>query len=203
MLKRSFDIVFSGAALIVLSPIFILTSILVFLDLGSPIFFVQERPGLHGKLFRLIKFRTMTIPLENELMHSHEVSRITPLGGFLRASSIDELPELLNVFLGQMSIVGPRPLLVEYLSIYSSYESQRHLVKPGITGLAQINGRNGISWSERFDMDVYYVHHQSFFLDIKILFKTFITVLKRDGINSSPELTMSKFQRHDSGDADK
>jgi lipopolysaccharide/colanic/teichoic acid biosynthesis glycosyltransferase len=160
--------------------------------MGKPIFFTQYRPGLNGKLFKLYKFRTMTSPLPAD-KGSGDVFRIPKFGSFMRSTSLDELPELLNVVFGDMSIVGPRPLLVEYLPLYSSEQARRHDVRPGITGWAQINGRNAISWKEKFQLDLWYVNNRTFFLDLKIIFITINKVINRESINSSRDNTMTKF----------
>ena len=183
-MKRVFDILVSLVALIVLAPVFVLVSIMVRRKLGSPVFFRQQRPGLNGAPFEMVKFRTM-------LTDGDEL--LTMFGRFLRASSLDELPELWNVLKGDMSLVGPRPLLMEYLPLYSAFQARRHEVRPGITGWAQINGRNAISWPEKFELDVWYVDNQSFWLDIKILALTFIRVLKRSDISAQGEATMKPF----------
>lgn len=191
--KRLFDIIFSLIAIIMLSPVLIVVAILVRVKLGSPVVFKQERPGLNEKIFTLYKFRTMTDERDanDELLPNH--IRLTKFGKILRASSLDELPELFNVLKGDMSIVGPRPLLVEYLPLYNEKQRQRHCVRPGLSGLAQINGRNAISWEEKFDYDIKYVKSLSFWLDLKIIFKTFLKVFKREGININDTVTMEKF----------
>jgi lipopolysaccharide/colanic/teichoic acid biosynthesis glycosyltransferase len=195
--KRFFDVVVSASALLALSPILLALSGLVRWKLGSPILFRQIRPGLDGAPFRMIKFRTMTDERDSigELLPDDQ--RLTPFGRFLRASSLDELPELFNVLKGDMSLVGPRPLLREYLSLYTARQARRHEVRPGITGWAQINGRNALSWEEKFELDVWYVENQSLWLDIKILFKTVWHVVKRDGISHDGEATMSRFTGSD------
>jgi sugar transferase EpsL len=185
MIKRLFDFFASLAALLLLSPIFLLLALLVRMKIGTPIFFTQTRPGLHGKAFTMIKFRTMT--------NARDAERLTRFGRFLRATSLDELPELWNVLKGDMSLVGPRPLLMEYLPLYSPEQARRHDVRPGITGWAQVNGRNAISWDEKFKLDVWYVDHQSFWLDVKILFLTVKRVFQRHGITADGEVTMPRF----------
>ncbi|MED3667080.1 sugar transferase [Geobacillus kaustophilus] len=192
-MKRSFDFIVSLIAFAVLSPIMVVTAILVHWKLGSPVLFKQQRPGLHGKPFYLYKFRTMTDERDEngELLPDH--LRLTPFGQFLRKYSLDELPQLFNVLKGDISLVGPRPLLMEYLELYTPEQARRHEVKPGITGWAQVNGRNAISWEEKFKLDVWYVDNRTFWLDIKILFLTVIKVLKKEGINQSEYVTMEKF----------
>ena len=193
MLKRSIDILASLIGIILLLPILLIVAILVRCKLGSPIFFTQDRVGKDNKIFKMIKFRTMTDKRDKfgELLPDEE--RLTSFGKFLRSTSIDELPELINVLKGDMSLVGPRPLLVKYLPLYSEEQLKRHRVRPGITGLAQVNGRNTISWTEKFKLDVAYVENYSFLLDIKILFLTIYKVLKRDDINQSETETMEAF----------
>jgi sugar transferase EpsL len=193
ILKRVFDICVSAIALSLLAPVFIATAILVRVKLGSPILFRQIRPGLHGQPFKMMKFRTMTDERDNQGELLPDAQRLTAFGKFLRSSSLDELPELLNVLKGDMSLVGPRPLLMEYLPLYSAEQSRRHHAKPGITGWAQINGRNAISWEQKFALDVWYVDNQSVLLDIKILCLTVWKVFKREGISAAGEATMSKF----------
>lgn len=192
-IKRFFDIFSSLLAIIVLSPLLLITSILVRIKLGSPVLFKQERPGKDEKIFTLMKFRTMTDDRdENGEILPDEV-RLTKFGKFLRSTSIDELPELFNILKGDMSVIGPRPLLVRYLPRYNKYQHRRHEVRPGLSGWAQVNGRNAISWQEKFDLDVEYVDNYSLFMDIKILFMTVINVLKRDGISSETSATMEEF----------
>lgn len=192
-IKRFFDIFSSLLAIIVLSPLLLITAILVRIKLGSPVLFKQERPGKDEKIFTLMKFRTMTDERdENGELLPDEV-RLTKFGKFLRSTSIDELPELFNILKGDMSVIGPRPLLVKYLPRYNEYQHRRHEVRPGLSGWAQVNGRNAISWQEKFNLDVEYVDNYSFFMDIKILFMTVINVLKRDGINSETSATMEEF----------
>lgn len=193
MLKRFFDITVSGLLLIVLLPITILISILIRLIMGSPVLFRQIRPGLNGELFVVYKFRTMSEQFDALGNVLPDGVRLTNLGLFLRKSSLDEIPQLFNVLNGEMSLVGPRPLLVEYLPLYSSEQAKRHLVRPGITGWAQIHGRNTISWQDKFSLDVWYVENASIFLDIKILCMTMLKVLRREGVNASDADTMKKF----------
>ena len=191
--KRMFDLVLSSFALLLLSPLLVLLVLLVRGRLGSPVLFKQVRPGLHGHPFTIYKFRSMTNErgADGELLPD-EV-RLTPFGKFLRSSSLDELPELFNVIKGDMSLVGPRPLAVVYLERYSSEQARRHDVLPGITGLAQVSGRNAISWQERFAFDVWYVDNMSLWLDLKILWRTVLKVLKRDGINAEGHATTHNF----------
>lgn len=193
-IKRCLDILLSAIAIIFLSPLFVVISLMVKINLGSPILFSQERPGKFGEIFVLRKFRTMTDevdPLTGELLPDEQ--RLTRFGCFLRSTSLDELPELFNILKGDMSIVGPRPLLVRYLPRYNEKQMHRHDVRPGLTGFAQANGRNAISWEEKFDMDVYYTEHISFLFDLKILLQTVKAVLCRDGINSDTCATMEEF----------
>lgn len=191
--KRAIDIVCSGLGLIVLSPILIIAAILIRKNLGSPIFFTQDRIGKDGKVFKMIKFRTMLDATDKYGNQLPDEERLTSFGKLLRSTSIDELPELVNVFLGDMSLVGPRPLLVEYKDLYSTEQWRRHEVRPGITGWAQVNGRNSISWSERFKLDVEYIDNYNLILDIKILFMTVLKVIKKDGISQDGHVTMEKF----------
>ena len=192
MFKRFFDIVVSFFGLLVLSPIIAVVAWKVRRNLGSPIFFRQVRPGLNGEPFEMIKFRTMKDGVDADGLLS-DAERLTSFGSFLRSSSLDELPELWNVLKGNMSLVGPRPLLMEYLPLYSPQQYRRHEVRPGVTGWAQVNGRNTIGWNEKFKLDVWYVDNKSFFLDVKIILMTVSKVLNRDGINAVGEATMSKF----------
>ncbi len=194
MIKRLMDIVFASIGLIVLSPLLLTIFILVRIKLGSPAIFTQKRPGLNSKLFTFYKFRSMldTRNKNDQLMDDEH--RMTQLGSFLRRTSLDELPSLFNLLIGDLSLVGPRPLLEEYLELYSSEQARRHDVKPGITGWAQINGRNLVSWHEKFKFDIWYVENQSFLLDIKILIITIWKVLKREGINAKDHHTMEKFR---------
>lgn len=196
--KRILDIISSLLAIIVLSPLLAVTSVLVKTKLGSPVIFKQERPGKDEKIFTLYKFRTMTDERdENGDLLPDEV-RLTKFGKFLRSTSIDELPELFNILKGDMSVVGPRPLLVKYLPLYNEHQHRRHEVKPGLSGWAQVNGRNAISWEEKFDYDVDYVDNYSFLMDIKILFMTIMNVLKREGISSDTSVTMEEFMGSES-----
>ena len=191
-IKRILDIFISLAGITILSPLLILVILAVFAIDGRPIFYIQERPGLNGIIFRMIKFRTMQ--QNSEQPEVEDKVRITKLGAFLRSSSIDELPELLNVLLGDMSIVGPRPLLVEYLNLYDDNQFRRHEMKPGITGWAQINGRNALEWEDKFKLDIWYVDNHSFLLDIEILFKTLHKVFLRKDISYKGQGTMKRFK---------
>ncbi|MGP5103037.1 sugar transferase [Psychrobacter celer] len=193
MIKRLFDITAATTALVILSPVYAITAYKVSKNLGSPVLFRQTRPGLNGKPFEMIKFRSMTDATDSNGNLLSNSERLTPFGKMLRATSLDELPELWNVIKGDMSLVGPRPLLMEYLPLYSDEQNRRHDARPGITGHAQVNGRNAISWDEKFKLDIWYVDNQSLWLDIKILFKTVKKVLIKDGINADSVTTMSKF----------
>lgn len=193
MLKRAFDIAASTSALVLLSPVLAITAHKVKKELGSPVLFRQTRPGLHGKPFEMIKFRTMKDATDKEGNALPDSERLTEFGKKLRASSLDELPELWNVLKGDMSLVGPRPLLMEYLPLYNAEQAKRHNVRPGVTGYAQVNGRNSLSWEDKFKLDTWYVEHQSFWLDMKILLKTVKKVIIKDGISAEGEATMSKF----------
>ncbi len=191
--KRFFDIVSSLIAIIILALPMMILAILIRVKLGGPVLFKQERPGKNGKIFTLIKFRTMTNQCdENGELLPDEV-RLTKFGAFLRSTSLDELPELFNILKGDMSVIGPRPLLVQYLPRYNEHQAQRHLVSPGLTGWAQVNGRNAISWEQKFDYDVEYVKNMNLFFDIKIIFMTIINVIKKDGISSETSATMEEF----------
>ncbi len=189
-IKRFCDLFFSIVFLIILSPLLIFVGFINFIFQGRPIFFKQKRPGYRGKIFTLIKFRTMK--LANDSLTNDE-KRLTSFGRFLRKTSLDELPSLINILKGELSFVGPRPLLMKYIPRYSKYQIKRHDVKPGLTGLAQINGRNLVSWDERLNYDVYYVNNQSFLLDLKILLLTFIVILKREGISPNGSEIMPEF----------
>ena len=193
MLKRAFDIAASASALVVLSPVLAITAYKVKKELGSPVLFRQTRPGLHGKPFEMIKFRTMKDALDKNGNVLPDSERLTEFGKKLRASSLDELPELWNVLKGDMSLVGPRPLLMEYLPLYNAEQAKRHNVRPGVTGYAQVNGRNSLSWEDKFKLDTWYVEHQSLWLDMKILLKTVKKVIIKDGISAEGEATMTKF----------
>lgn len=193
MLKRAFDIAASTSALVVLSPVLAITAYKVKKELGSPVLFRQTRPGLHGRPFEMIKFRTMKDATDKEGNALPDSERLTEFGKKLRASSLDELPELWNVLKGDMSLVGPRPLLMEYLPLYNAEQAKRHNVRPGVTGYAQVNGRNSLSWEDKFKLDTWYVEHQSLWLDMKILLKTVKKVIIKDGISAEGEATMTKF----------
>lgn len=191
--KRFFDIVSSLLAIIALAVPMVILAVLIRVKLGGPVLFKQERPGKDGRIFTLIKFRTMTNACdENGELLPDEV-RLTKFGVFLRSTSLDELPELFNILKGDMSVIGPRPLLVQYLPRYNEHQSRRHLVRPGLTGWAQVNGRNAISWEQKFDYDVEYVENVNLFLDIKIIFMTVVNVIKKDGISSETSVTMEEF----------
>lgn len=193
MLKRLFDVVAAVAGLALLSPVIAIVAILVRRKLGSPVLFRQVRPGIHGKPFEMVKFRTMRDAVDSQGNPLPDAQRMTRFGSFLRSSSLDELPELWNVVKGDMSLVGPRPLLMEYMSLYDAEQRRRHDVRPGVTGWAQINGRNALSWEEKFKLDVWYVDNRTFGLDLKILFLTVKKVIVKDGISAQSEVTMSKF----------
>ena len=203
MLKRLLDIIIASIALILLSPLYAFVAYKVKKNLGSPVLFRQVRPGLHGKPFEMIKFRTMKDAVDEQGNPLPDSERLTPFGQMLRSTSLDEMPELWNVIKGDMSIVGPRPLLMEYLPLYNQEQAKRHLVRPGMTGHAQVNGRNAISWEEKFKLDTWYVENQSVWLDFKIMLKTVKKVLAKDDINEAGEATMTKFtgtqsdQQHD------
>tara|TARA_R100000049_G_C1953734_1_gene104308 strand:- start:2093 stop:2710 length:618 start_codon:yes stop_codon:yes gene_type:complete len=191
--KRVLDFTLAVLALVFTSPLIGFTAIIVRLKLGSPVLFRQVRPGLGGAPFVMLKFRTMTDARDGERKLLQDADRVTPFGKLLRASSLDELPELVNVLRGEMSLVGPRPLLMQYLPLYDDFQARRHEVRPGITGWAQVSGRNALSWEEKFALDVWYVENQSLWLDLKILWLTVLTVLRRDGISAEGEATMQPF----------
>jgi len=196
-MKRLFDFLVALSALLTLLPVIIAVSILIRSKLGSPILFTQDRPGLNGKTFKMMKFRTMLDSKDERGNLLPDDQRMTKFGSFLRSTSLDELPGLLNVIKGDMSLVGPRPLLVQYLPLYSKEQARRHDVRPGITGWAQVNGRNAISWDDKFKLDVWYVDNQSFWLDIKILLLTVKKVLVRDGITGHGQVTTKFFEGND------
>jgi lipopolysaccharide/colanic/teichoic acid biosynthesis glycosyltransferase len=193
-MKRVFDFFISLGVLIVLLPVIIVITLLVSFKLGLPILFTQGRPGLNGNIFRMLKFRTMFDSKDEEGNQFPDNQRMTKFGAFLRSTSLDELPGLLNVLIGDMSLVGPRPLLVEYLPLYNKKQARRHNVRPGITGWAQVNGRNAISWEEKFELDVWYVDNQSFILDLKILLLTVKKVFNRDGVTANGHVTIEPFR---------
>ncbi|QUH19070.1 sugar transferase [Alkaliphilus sp. B6464] len=192
--KRMMDFVLSLIAIIVLSPVLLIVAVLVRLKLGSPIIFKQERPGLNEKIFTMYKFRTMTDGRDEDGELLPNEMRLTRFGGFLRSTSLDELPELWNIVRGDMGIIGPRPLLVQYLELYNDHQKRRHEVRPGLSGLAQVNGRNAISWEDKFNYDVWYVDNFNMLLDIKIIVQTFLKVFRREGVNKSESVTMEKFK---------
>lgn len=193
-IKRWLDFILSLLAIIILSPILLIVALLVRIKLGAPVIFKQKRPGLHEKIFTLYKFRTMTDKKDKDGNLLPDDQRLTKFGKLLRSTSLDELPELFNILKGDMSIVGPRPLLVKYLPLYNEHQKHRHDVRPGFTGWAQCNGRNAISWEEKFDLDIYYVKHVSFRLDLSIIFKTIKIVFLREGISSDTSATMEEFK---------
>ncbi len=192
-MKRVFDIIASGSALLLLSPVMLLLGILVRRRLGPQAIFRQSRPGREGRLFEMYKFRTMTDAQDTSGRLLPDAQRLTPFGRWLRATSLDELPELWNILRGDMSLVGPRPLLVEYLPFYSTEQAKRHDVRPGLTGWAQINGRNALSWDEKFRLDIWYVENRNLFLDLKIILLTVLRVFRREGISAAGEATMQRF----------
>ena len=194
MIKRCFDVVAAAALLLCLSLPLALLALLIRVKLGSPVLFRQQRPGLHGQPFLMVKFRTMTDACGPDGALLPDAQRMTALGRWLRATSLDELPELWNVLKGEMSLVGPRPLLVEYLTLYTAEQARRHEVRPGITGWAQVNGRNAIDWTHRFKLDVWYVDHQTLWLDLRILWLTLRKVWRREGISAEGEATVAKFK---------
>ena len=191
--KRFLDFILSLIAIVLLSPIYLIIAILVRVKLGSPVIFMQERPGKNEKIFSMYKFRSMTSEIDKEGNLLPDEVRLTPFGKKLRATSLDELPELFNILKGDMSFVGPRPLLVKYLPLYSEEQQHRHDVRPGLTGLAQVMGRNALTWEEKFKKDVVYTEHCNFLLDIKIIGKTILLVLKQEGLSSDTSVTMEEF----------
>lgn len=193
-MKRLFDLMITIPAIICLAPIMFLLGILVKIFLGSPCLFIQERPGLYGQPFKLIKFRSMKDAFDREGLPLPDKERLTRFGKFLRASSLDEFPELFNVLKGDMSLVGPRPLLMEYLDLYTQEQARRHDVRPGITGWAQVNGRNDLSWEEKFTFDIWYVDNWSIILDVRILFLTIAKTIRREGISQPGQETAEKFK---------
>lgn len=194
MLKRAFDIVLAATGLLVLSPVIFLSALLVRRKLGSPVFYTQVRPGLNGKPFKMVKFRSMTDARDAQGELLPDDQRLPRFGQLLRATSLDELPELWNVLVGEMSLVGPRPLLMDYLPLYTADQARRHEVRPGITGWAQVNGRNAISWAQKFELDVWYVDNRSIWLDIKIIFLTLASVVRREGITAENSATAERFR---------
>ncbi len=194
MAKRLFDIIFALLFIIIFSPFYILTALLILVGIGRPILFAQERPSQNEKIFGIYKFRTMSNQKDENGVLLGDEKRLGKIGKFIRSSSLDELPQLFNVLKGDMSIVGPRPLLIEYLPLYSKEQRKRHNVKAGITGWAQVNGRNAISWEQKFEYDVWYVENQSFVLDMKILWLTVLKLFKRSDISSNTSVTMEKFR---------
>jgi len=195
--KRLFDIIASASGLIFLSPVFLILIYLIRKNLGEPVFFTQERPGKDGKPFKMIKFRSMRDAVDKDGNPLPDSERLTPFGKKLRATSLDELPELWNVLKGDMSLVGPRPLLMSYLPLYNEFQFRRHEMKPGVTGWAQVNGRNALSWDEKFAHDIWYIDHYSFWLDMKILFLTVKKVFIKEGISAEGEATMPYFTGND------
>ena len=193
-IKRVLDVIISAVTLLLLSPVLLITALLVRVKFGSPVIFKQERPGLNGKIFKMYKFRTMTDERDSEGKLLPDEQRLTHFGNVLRSTSLDELPELWNILKGDMSLIGPRPLLVKYLPLYSERQSHRHDVRPGITGYAQVHGRNKLDWPERFEMDGYYAENLSFKMDLKIVADTVGVVLRRDGISSDTSATMEEFR---------
>ena len=193
MKKNIFDKLLALFLIILFSPLYLIVSLLIFFKMGNPIFFRQKRPGYKEKIFGIYKFRTMTNEKDKDGNLLPDEERLVGLGKFIRSTSLDELPQLFNVLKGEMSFVGPRPLLIEYLDLYNVKQKKRHDVKPGITGWAQVNGRNAISWEQKFEYDVWYVENQSFLLDMKIIWMTFLKVTKRSDISSSSSVTMEKF----------
>ena len=195
--KRLFDIISSASGLIFLSPVFLILIYLIRKNLGEPVFFTQERPGKDGKPFKMIKFRSMRDAVDKDGNPLPDSERLTPFGKKLRATSLDELPELWNVLKGDMSLVGPRPLLMSYLPLYNEFQNRRHEMRPGVTGWAQVNGRNALSWDEKFAHDIWYIDHYSFWLDMKILFLTVKKVFIKEGISAEGEATMPYFTGND------
>ncbi len=195
--KRLFDIIASSSGLIFLSPVFLILIYLIRKNLGEPVFFTQERPGKDGKPFKMIKFRSMRDAVDKDGNPLPDSERLTPFGKKLRATSLDELPELWNVLKGEMSLVGPRPLLMSYLPLYNEFQNRRHEMRPGVTGWAQVNGRNALSWDEKFAHDIWYIDHYSFWLDMKILFLTVKKVFIKEGISAEGEATMPYFTGND------
>ncbi|MDI3323034.1 sugar transferase [Pontibacterium granulatum] len=196
-LKRVFDLIVAISAAVLLLPVAVMVALFVFCFMGKPIFFTQIRPGIHGKPFKIYKFKTMKDASSDGLVHQSDAERMTRFGRVLRSTSLDEIPQLWNVIRGDMSLVGPRPLLMDYLPLYNDRQMTRHNVKPGITGWAQVNGRNNLSWQEKFEFDIWYVKNQSFCLDLKILWLTVKKVLKRQDVNSKGHATSVRFEGND------
>ena len=194
MLKRTFDIVFSACWLVGFAPLMLVVALFVRLKLGSPVLFIQERPGLRARPFRMVKFRTMTDERGSDGELLPDAQRLTAFGKFLRSTTLDEFPEMWNVLIGDMSVVGPRPLLMRYIPRYDAFQARRMEVKPGVTGWAQVNGRNSLTWEEKFALDVWYVDHRTFWLDLKIVVMTFFKVFARTGINAGEGKTMEEFR---------
>lgn len=194
ILKRLFDIIFSITLIVLFLPMLMMTSLLIYIKIGKPILFQQVRPGFNEKLFTIYKFRTMSNETDKDGKLLADEYRLSNIGSFIRKTSLDELPQLFNVLKGEMSFIGPRPLLVEYLELYSAIQKKRHDVKPGISGWAQVNGRNAISWDKKFEYDIWYVDNQSFLLDMKILYFTFLKVVKRKDVTSNTSVSMEKFR---------
>jgi undecaprenyl phosphate N,N'-diacetylbacillosamine 1-phosphate transferase len=194
MIKSIFDKLLALFLIILFLPLYIIISLLILLTMGKPVLFRQKRPGKDGKIFEIYKFRTMTDETDEKGELLPDEKRLSGIGKFIRSTSLDELPQLFNVLKGDMSFVGPRPLLVEYLPLYNERQKKRHHVKPGITGWAQVNGRNAISWEEKFEYDIWYVEHRSFWLDMKILYLTVLKIFERSGINTEDGVTMEKFK---------
>jgi lipopolysaccharide/colanic/teichoic acid biosynthesis glycosyltransferase len=193
IIKPFFDFFVALFGLVLLSPLFLIVTILLFIANSGKPFFTQQRPGKHGRIFRIIKFKTMNDFKDKDGKLLPDSERLTGIGKFVRKTSLDEIPQLLNVIMGDMSLIGPRPLLTHYLHLYTDFQNRRHEVKPGITGWAQVNGRNSISWDKKFELDVWYVDHISFIVDIKILYNTILKVLKSDGINAADSATIEPF----------
>lgn len=192
-IKRFLDLIFSSMAIILLSPVFLITAILVKIKLGSPVIYKQQRPGLNEQIFIMYKFRSMTNDKDEFGVLLPNKERLTKFGKILRSSSLDELPELFNIFRGDMSIIGPRPLKIQYLPLYNDKQRHRHDVRPGLSGMAQVNGRNAITWKEKFDFDIYYIENVSLILDLKIALQTFSKVFKKEGVSKSKDVIMEKF----------
>lgn len=193
MVKRAFDLIFSAITLILLSPVLLIIILIIFFTIGKPVFFYQKRPGYKGKIFKLIKFRTMNDRTDPQGQLLPDKDRLTSVGKILRSTSLDELPELWNILIGEMSFVGPRPLLIKYLPLYSTEQMRRHDVPPGLTGWAQINGRNALTWKQKFELDIWYVDNTNFWLDVKIILMTFAKVFQREGISQEGFISSEEF----------